>query len=482
MEHFPTSLPLLEKELVFFKQYLDYFIHHAFAQPETSEEEKEKKPTPKKPETPIIEPDDQCLYAKLVYHADFQEEDRLSLRLFLLLALSPHFYPELLDVFFIKNEATGNIYTEFGGRIEQNPVKFRPTIQTFYFLLANNQLSKRTQLQEWLAKDGVLAQKNLIYLQRPEDDHSLASLDNEVIAPTEEFLTLLQGKTYIPQLSTSFPAELITTELTWNDVVLPEKTIFQLREIVTWMREKDLFLSQGHLKRMLRPGYRAVFHGESGTGKTMVAQVLAQEMGLPVLKVHTPMLMSKWVGETEKNLNNLFEQASGRDWVLLFDEGETLFGHRGGSSTQDQYANQQIGFLLQKIERHDGLVIISSNRYANIDKAFQRRFESIIYFESPKYEERLRLWQKMFEGIAVNHDVNFEEIAEHYPDMTGGRILNVLRSARIWSHQERRFDITLLDILRGIQKEVYKYKVGWQVKPPEEKAKLTPYLNDNLWI
>lgn len=481
MKQFPSSMPLLEKELLFFQQYLDYFVGRLFSQPEdiTPDINLPKIPV----QIPSISLEDTCVYAQLIN--SFEEKDQLALRITLLLALTPHLRPELLDVFIVKNEATGAIYTQFGGRMEQNPVKFRPTMQTLYYLLSSNQLHKREQLLEWLGKDGLLSQKNILQLQHIADGitNTSTSLDNDIIAPSPEFLSHLRGKVYIPKLSTSFPAELITTEMTWDDLVLPEKTLFQLEEIISWFKGKDNLLNNPEVKKLLRPGYRAIFHGPSGTGKTLSAQLLAKRMGLPLLKVHTPMLVSKWVGETEKNLNRLFDQASGRDWILLFDEGENLFGQRGGNSTQDQHSNQQIGFLLQKIEHHDGLIIISSNRYASMDPAFRRRFESIVRFKEPTYEERLKLWQNIFGKVEIDQrEIKFEELAEHYPDMTGGYLINVLRSAWTWAYQSDRDWIKLVDILRGIQKETHKIRSGWTVKPPEENAGLTPYLDSDVWI
>ena len=419
----------------------------------------------------------ESMWANVVDNLNLPAESCIALGL----ALIPELRPQALAV--LSNALQQNKFApeELGGINGKEHLGILPTKQTFAFLLSDSTSEGNYLARQILRRDGDLIKLGILLETSPQEkDPELTG----VLRVTAEFFHILtQGTPYVPQLSTSFPAELITTEMTWDDLVLPEKTLFQLEEIISWFKGKDNLLNNPEVKKLLRPGYRAIFHGPSGTGKTLSAQLLAKRMGLPLLKVHTPMLVSKWVGETEKNLNRLFDQASGRDWILLFDEGENLFGQRGGNSTQDQHSNQQIGFLLQKIEHHDGLIIISSNRYASMDPAFRRRFESIVRFKEPTYEERLKLWQNIFGKVEIDQrEVKFEELAEHYPDMTGGYLINVLRSAWTWAYQSDRDWIKLVDILRGIQKETHKIRSGWTVKPPEENAGLTPYLDSDVWI
>ena len=420
---------------------------------------------------------EESTWGNLLRRKTFTPEECLAIGL----GLIPELDAKGLDVLANVAEEDDRVGGNAGGTNGKQHQGILPTGQTLAFLLAATTdlgAAKARQLlhtQHPLIKEGVL-----MYADPESNEPSLSG----ILKISHEYLHILTyGTPYIPRLSTQFPAELVTTSMSWDDMVLPENTIFQLQEIMTWMQVRHELIAEGKMQKVLRPGYRAVFHGPSGTGKTLAAQLMAQQLNLPLLKVHTPMLVSKWVGETEKNLNRLFDQASGRDWILLFDEGENLFGQRGGNSTQDQYSNQQIGFLLQKIERYDGLVIISSNRYASMDTAFKRRFESIIHFKAPGYQERLQLWSSIFEGIEIDQrEVKFEALAEHYPEITGGLIINILRSARIWAHQQDRSWIKLVDIIRAIQKESYKFSAGWVVKPPEQEAGLTPYLDKNFWL
>ena len=139
-------------------------------------------------------------------------------------------------------------------------------------------------------------------------------------------------------------------------------------------------------------------------------------------------VVSKWVGETEKNLRGIFDQATHKKWILFFDEADSLFGKRTStSSSNDRYANQEVSYLLQRIEDFPGLVILASNLKSNIDEAFNRRFQSTILFPMPDYEIRHLLWQKAFpRDFPLEADINLKEIARKY-EMAGGAIVNVVR-------------------------------------------------------
>jgi SpoVK/Ycf46/Vps4 family AAA+-type ATPase len=167
--------------------------------------------------------------------------------------------------------------------------------------------------------------------------------------------------------------------------------------------------------------------------------------------------MSKYIGETEKNLARVFDQAEHKSWILFFDEADALFGKRSETrDAHDRYANQEVAFLLQRIETFDGIAILASNLRDNVDDAFARRFESVIYFPMPRAEERLRLWRQGFSPQAtLDRSVDLEALARDRP-LAGGSIMNVIRYASLQALRGGGRPITAEDLLQGIGRELAK--------------------------
>ena len=211
----------------------------------------------------------------------------------------------------------------------------------------------------------------------------------------------------------------------------------------------------------LRPGYRSLFYGPPGTGKTMTACLLGKSTGRDVYRVDISLVMSKYIGETEKNLARVFDQAEHKGWILFFDEADALFGKRSETrDAHDRYANQEVSFLLQRIETFDGIAILASNLRENIDDAFARRFESIIYFPMPRPEERLRLWRRGFSPKArLDGAVDLEKIAREHV-LSGGAIMNVIRYVSLETLGNGSDFVTLDTLLHGIRHELAKEERG----------------------
>ena len=169
------------------------------------------------------------------------------------------------------------------------------------------------------------------------------------------------------------------------------------------------------------------------------------------------MVVSKYIGETEKNLAHVFDQAENRNWILFFDEADALFGKRTQtSSSNDRHANQEISYLLQRVEDFPGTVILATNFKANIDEAFARRFQSVVYFPMPDTDLRLRLWQNVFGGqCRLADDVDLRELAEKYP-LAGGAILNVVRYGAIQAVRHPEQKVTAENLRKGIVREMRK--------------------------
>ena len=158
--------------------------------------------------------------------------------------------------------------------------------------------------------------------------------------------------------------------------------------------------------------------------------MIGKKYGKDVYRIDLSQISSKYIGETEKNLERLFKQARNKNWILFFDEGETLFGKRGNSGqSNERYANQQVGFLLQKIEDHPGVVILATNLKGNIDEAFLRRFQKMSYFEAPDADYRYELWQKAFDGtLPLADDVDLKQISKAHK-LVGGQIVNIVKQS-----------------------------------------------------
>jgi hypothetical protein len=226
-----------------------------------------------------------------------------------------------------------------------------------------------------------------------------------------------------------FPAQLLETPYVFGDLVIGPTIREALEEMLAWLRNERVLMEDWGLAKHLKPGYRALFHGPPGTGKTMTAAVVGKTLDLPVYRVDLSRVVSKWVGETEKNLGALFDHAALGDMLLFFDEADALFGKRGDAqSANDRHANQQIAYLLQRIEDSPGAVVLASNLKTNIDAAFARRFQATIYFPMPDAAARLKLWQMVFAPprARLAEGVPLDALARRY-ELSGGEMINILR-------------------------------------------------------
>ena len=173
-----------------------------------------------------------------------------------------------------------------------------------------------------------------------------------------------------------------------------------------------------------------------------------------VFRIDLSLVISKYIGETEKNLSKLFDRAKNKNWILFFDEADAIFGKRTGiRDAHDKYANQEVSYLLQRIETHAGLVILASNMKSNIDPAFTRRFNSIIEFENPSAQERLLIWRNNIpRNMRLDDRIELDEIARKY-EVNGANIVNIIHYSSLKTLENSSDTISLTDLLKGIQKE-----------------------------
>lgn len=225
----------------------------------------------------------------------------------------------------------------------------------------------------------------------------------------------------------------VTVSQSWSDIVLPPEQNNAVVDLLARVRERrQVYETWGFAEKVGRGlGVTALFSGPPGTGKTMCAGLVARDLGTEIYQVDLSKIVSKWIGETEKNLASLFDAAEAGHAILLFDEADTLFGKRTDvKSSNDRYANQETNYLLQRLESFAGICILTTNHDTAIDEAFRRRLSVHVKFPMPEIEERKKLWAALLPKAApVADGISFETLAHHY-EMTGGYIRNaVLRAA-----------------------------------------------------
>lgn len=348
----------------------------------------------------------------------------------ILLALLPHVAPGRLDTAFGKVLTDNSVMPEAGCVRGTQHRGLLPTGETLTWLLGGYDLATREHVQKifqsthWFNTTSVLTLERVTTGEPPLSGRLL--LDSEIL----EYIHY--GFVTPPRFSQDFPAEHITTEMEWDDLILQDCTVRQIREIQNWINNNDTVMTEWGLGKRVKPGYRALFYGPPGTGKTLTATLLGKHTGRDVFRIDLSRVVSKYIGETEQNLSRLFAKAENKDWILFFDEADALFGKRTDiRDAHDKYANQEVAYLLQRIEGFNGLVILATNQRNNIDEAFVRRFQSVIHFPMPRADERLRLWTRSLpQQVQLSADVNLNEISLRY-EISGASILNIVHHCSI---------------------------------------------------
>jgi adenylate kinase family enzyme len=244
----------------------------------------------------------------------------------------------------------------------------------------------------------------------------------------------------------------------WDDLVLPDRQRDLLRSISAYLRHRERVLSEwGYERTVARTqGLKVLFAGESGTGKTMAAQVLAAQLGLDLFRVDLATVVSKYIGETEKNLERIFAAADGSNAILFFDEADALFGKRSEvSDSHDRYANIEVAYLLQRMEAYPGAVILATNFKRNIDDAFLRRLDFVVDFPFPEAEDRRKIWQLVLPREApVADDADLDFLAGQFK-LSGGEIRNCSLAAAFRAADEGE-EITMRQLVRAVAQEYAK--------------------------
>jgi SpoVK/Ycf46/Vps4 family AAA+-type ATPase len=250
-------------------------------------------------------------------------------------------------------------------------------------------------------------------------------------------------------------ARRVAPRYTWDDLILPPDRLEQLREICARIRYAHTVNERwGYIRRVsASPGVTVLFAGESGTGKTLAAEVIANDLGLALYKIDLSTVVSKYIGETEKNLALVFNAAEASNAVLFFDEADALFGKRSEvKDAHDRYANLEVAYLLQQLESYEGVAILATNLRQNLDEAFTRRLSFLVDFPFPEKEYRQHIWASHFPSEApLAGDVSLDELADRYP-LAGGNIRNAAVAAAYLAAADGGL-ITMAHIRNAIRRE-----------------------------
>lgn len=399
--------------------------------------------------------DFQTHFSSLCDKQNIEETDVFLLSL----TLIPHIDPSLLDRLFAELFGEGN-FPQLGGVRGKQHRGILPTGEMALYLLAKDDPDQRMHSRKtYLTPNHWLFKEQILSLESPLEGEP--RLSGKLLMQPEYVELFTTGQINPPQFSTDFPAQHITTQQEWEDLVLHPQTRQQVQSLQNWLEYGHQLLADWGMSRKFKAGYRVLFYGPPGTGKTLTASLLGKYTNRDVYRVDLSMVVSKYIGETEKNLSKLFDKAEHKDWILFFDEADALFGKRTGvRDAHDRYANQEISYLLQRVENYDGLVILASNLKDNIDKAFLRRFQSIIHFPLPRRGERLRLWQKAIpEAVNLDSEINLKLLADRY-ELSGADIMNIIHYCCLECIAKEQKVLSQKLLTKGIQRELQKLGKG----------------------
>jgi ATPase family associated with various cellular activities (AAA) len=403
------------------------------------------------PPLPVLQ-DDKTPFARFVIQRRLSSVEFLAL----MTGLVPHLQPFLIDNAVQEFFPQGGDIPELGGVKGSNHRGMLPTGETVFFLLGHSyDIAQRLTTQRIFSNAHFFSKERILYVEEAKPGEPTVS--GRLILDPEYVSQFTLGQALTPRMSASFPAQLLQTSMEWSDLILSTQTRAQLAEVETWIRHNDTLLYDWQMEHKIKPGFRALFYGPPGTGKTMAATLLGKQTGHEVFRIDLSSLVSKYIGETEKNLSMLFERAENKKWILFFDEADALFGKRTNvRDAHDRFANQEVSYLLQRIEDFNGLSILASNFKSNMDDAFTRRFQSIVYFSMPKAPERLTIWRNTLPPRAKLADnVNLTQLAEKY-ELTGANILNIVHYCCLQVLGRGADTLTQEDLVQGIHRELTK--------------------------
>ena len=372
----------------------------------------------------------------------------------LLCGLVPHVLPHFFDEIIKEVFPNGGDLPQLGGQRPEGYRGFLPTGETIQFILAQEKVEKRLEIQELFSQNHWFYKSNILSIEEVKSTEP--KMSGRLLLSPETVHLLSFGEIIKPKFGINFPAKEVSTLLNWEDLIVNESVHAHINQIKLWIKHHQTLMNEWGLKKKVLPGYRTLFFGPPGTGKTLTATLLGREFERPVYRIDLSQVVSKYIGETEKNLEKIFNQAENKNWILLFDEADALFSKRTSTkSSNDRYANQEVSYLLQRVESFNGLVILTSNFKNNIDDAFLRRFNSVVKFAKPNLEERQKLWQNSKPDEIEIEDKLIKQLANHY-ELTGAQIVSCIMHASLLAIDQDEKHLSKENLLSGVKEELEK--------------------------
>lgn len=428
---------------------------------------------------PVSETDSQ--YGKWLQKYGVSEEYEIRLLLATTMALS------LNDsLFFALQELTKPkvISSMVGGIIDERSRCFLPSIQTVLYLLAGADLSNQARYQLYFRSKADILDKLGVELAPPNNRHSYSDSNDEwknllISLNPNIWQYFLGGNMPLPEENKDLPITKLETSLTFDDLVLNDEVKTSLTPLLNYARNGQAFFKDAEASGNFKSGYISLLQGPPGTGKTLIATTIGKEVGLVTYQLELAQVVSKYIGETSKNINKVFEELTraidhlkGEPSILFIDEADALIGKRSEvNDSKDRYANFDVSNLLQKIETFPGLIILASNFQQNLDSAIQRRIGSVVLVPPPEANERTQLWKNYKpENLEYPTD-NFARILGERFRLTGAQINNIMKQVALSVYDT---DVKVLDYVQHMEPAIKSELIKFN----EVYARPRDFLND----
>ncbi len=420
--------------------------------------------------------DEASHYGSWVIEHQLSSQDRLFMSVVMAMSLNDALFFALLELLKLPI-----ISVYVGGLTQNNGRRFLPTVQTILYLLAGTDLKKQAEYQLYFRSKAILIQKSGIQLKSSQ---SMRTGYDDIIDEWKNLLVSLDPVVWQyflgadmpqPEENKQLPLTLLETSLSLDELVLKDSVMKQLQPIIAFARNGRNFFEDPNISAGFKKGFIVLLHGEPGTGKTLIASTIGKYVGLKTYQLEVAQVISKYIGETSQNMSKVFDELErtinwlqGEPSILFVDEADAIMGKRSEvKDSKDRYANLDVSFLLQRLEKFPGVVILATNFHQNLDDAFKRRIQNQIYIPQPEAPERTQLWTNYLPNHLYYPSENFATHMGEKFALTGAQINNILKQASIIAFSEGAYTLEFIQHIEPAIKSEY-IKMGKVYHRPQE--------------